>query len=197
MKKITLLSVMAGLCTCIFSQDYGYDLKTLDAPLFIGDYIKKTTPLGRFINYKKDTASLADFEGRLVILSFWFTTCGSCVAMFPKEDALQKQFNKNIQFIMVTYEPEQKVRAFIKSWEQKNNTHFNMPVIVGDTVLRKAIRNFANPNYAWLLPEGKLVAQTTEYFINSYGINAALYSWAEENNQTRYKAPAKNKKPVR
>ncbi len=197
MKKITLACVLALLYTGLLSQDYGYDLRTADAPLFIGDYVKRSMPLGKFINYKSNTACLADFEGRVVILSFWFTTCASCIVMFPKEEALQQQYNKNIQFIMVTYEPEQKVRAFIKDWEQKNNTRFQMPIIIEDILLRKTIRNFANPNYAWLSHKGKLLAQTSADFINSAGIHAVLQHLRASEENIRPKISKKNVTPIR
>ena len=35
---------------------------------------------------------LAEFRGKVVLLSFWFTGCGPCVAMVPKERASLKSF---------------------------------------------------------------------------------------------------------
>jgi peroxiredoxin len=35
---------------------------------------------------------LADYRGKVVLLSFWFTGCGPCVAMVPKEQELVEKF---------------------------------------------------------------------------------------------------------
>lgn len=167
---------MAALCLYC-STAYGqapYDLRNIEQPLTIGYYIKKDMPLGRFINYSKDTASLADFKNKLVVLGFWFTRCGSCIAQFPKEELLQHRYQKDLQLILVTWEAEETVRAFIKKWEQKNSKRFTLPVIVSDTLLRKSIRQFANPHYAWVLGSGRLVAQTTEDFVSAPVIERLL-----------------------
>lgn len=35
---------------------------------------------------------LADYRGKVVLLSFWFTGCGPCIAMVPKEQELLEKF---------------------------------------------------------------------------------------------------------
>ncbi|MBO9684281.1 MAG: redoxin family protein [Flavisolibacter sp.] len=198
MKKKTQACVKANLCTvtkkksiatialCLFlstvyAQDNnGYDLRNVDSPVYIGDNIKKSMPLGHFINYKAPIANLSDFDGKLVIFGFWFTRCGSCIAEFPRELALQKKMSKDIQIIMVTYETEAAVKKFINSWEQKNKTQFTLPIIVEDTVLKKSFRSLFNPYYVWLDPSGCLVGQTTHLFITQSTVDALIQSSRKE-----------------
>ncbi len=167
---------MALLCACAttFCQSNAYDLRTIKDPLYVDDWVRQDVPLGKFINHKSSSATLTDFKGKLVILSFWFTSCTACIAQFPKEDSLQEQYASGIQMIMVTFESEEKVNAFIKGWEKKNNTRFKLPIIVEDQALTNAFRVRYNPHYVWILPDGKMIGQTSEHFINQLGIEGML-----------------------
>lgn len=51
--------------------------------------------------YKQKQANLRDFQGKWLVLDFWNTHCGACIASFPHVSALQKQFELNVQFMMV------------------------------------------------------------------------------------------------
>lgn len=51
----------------------------------------KPVPAFSFTDAKGATRSLADFQGRLVILDFWATWCEPCRVEFPALDALQEK----------------------------------------------------------------------------------------------------------
>lgn len=91
--------------------------------LTIGDPV----PDSRFttvLNHSSQTAKLSDFKGRLVILDFWSTRCGSCLHAFPKMDSLQKAFCNNLKVLLVnnrsTGDDFAMVQAFFKKWQQRN-----------------------------------------------------------------------------
>ncbi|WP_018629976.1 TlpA family protein disulfide reductase [Niabella aurantiaca] len=183
MKKIALLSVTALLCYFVntaYSQNNRIDLRMVKTPVHIGERISLDMPLGKFINYKQDVATLADFKNRLVILGFWFTHCTSCIAQFPKENALQQKRDRDMQLVLVTYEPETAVRAFIKNWEQKNNTRFILPIIVSDTMLNKSFYKRYAPHYIWLSQEGEVIAQTSAYFLNDVNLSGVAEALEKE-----------------
>ncbi len=167
---------MAVLCACgnTFCQNNAIDLRNIKAPLFVDEWVRQDMPLGKFINHKSGSASLADFKDKVVVFAFWFTTCTPCIAQFPKEDSLQRQFDKDIQLIMVTYESEQQVRSFIQSWELKNKKSFNLPIIVEDTLLRKSFHRLYSPHYVWILPGGKIAGQTGHYLLSAGSIEVLL-----------------------
>lgn len=57
----------------------------------------------------------AAFRGRPVVLEFWATWCGGCVAAIPHLNALAKEFQgKPVVFLSVTDENPAVVRAFLK-----------------------------------------------------------------------------------
>ncbi len=175
---------MAVLCLLVntaLSQGNAVDLRTAPSPVYIGEWISQDMPFGKVINYKRNTISLAHFKNKMVIMGFWFPSCTPCVAQFPKELALQQKFSNEIQLLLVTYEPEQKIRMFIKDWEQKNGISFTLPLIVEDTLLTKAFRVRYNPHYVWFLPGGKAVAQTEHYMVTEDAIKSMLPAIKEMN----------------
>lgn len=56
-------------------------------PLTIGDKVPDIV-LNHVINYKAGDIKLSDFKGKLVILDFWSSWCGACIALFPHMDSL-------------------------------------------------------------------------------------------------------------
>src|SRR5438034_9125331 len=79
-----------------FSQD------SLDktSPLTIGHQLPEIV-FNSVTNYKSKTARLSDFKGKIIILDFWSSFCGSCINLFPHLDSLQQKFKNDLQIILV------------------------------------------------------------------------------------------------
>ncbi|MBS1682215.1 MAG: redoxin domain-containing protein [Bacteroidetes bacterium] len=52
-------------------------------------------------HFNTSSASLKDFRGKWLILDFWFTGCAACVHSFPKVNAIHKEFEKDLNWIMI------------------------------------------------------------------------------------------------
>ena len=61
--------------------------------------------IGRDLNDRP--LQLSDYRGRVVLLSFWFTGCGPCMAIIPEEQKLVEQFkDKPFALLAVSSDPE-------------------------------------------------------------------------------------------
>lgn len=65
--------------------------------------------------------TLASLRGKAVVLEFWATWCGGCVAQIPHLNALATQFrDQPVVFLSVTDENPETVKAFLKKRPMKS-----------------------------------------------------------------------------
>ncbi|MCE7044532.1 TlpA family protein disulfide reductase [Dyadobacter sp. CY312] len=142
-------------------------------PLQIGDTVPDVT-IENILHYKTPTAKLSDFKGKLLILDFWATWCSPCVAMIPKMDSLQKQFEGRVQFLSVTYQSEKEVSTFFEKYTKRKGKRIALPEVVGDTLLRKTFYHNALPHYVWIGPDGVIKAITNFDQVSAKKITSML-----------------------
>lgn len=119
---------------------------------------------------------------KLIVLDFWSTWCSSCMGAFPEMEALQKQFNSELQIIAVnSYEDTRdinkrldKLNASRSKWGGKPFRLPELPSINGDTVLKSIFPYSSVPHHIWLDGTGKVLAITNGYNTNVHTIEATL-----------------------
>lgn len=74
---------------------------------------------------KGGTVKLSDFKGKVVILKFWATWCGPCIASMPHFEELNKQVSsQNVALLAICVADD---RAPYKEWMGKNASKFTYP----------------------------------------------------------------------
>jgi thiol-disulfide isomerase/thioredoxin len=126
------------------------------------------------LNYKSPTAKISDFKGKLVILDFWNTWCGSCIAMIPQMELLQHQFKDKVQFLPVTNQPEGLIKPFLKKWELNHHEVYDLPDIVDDKILQSLFPHQSVPHYVWIDQNGTVKAISSSFGITADNITAML-----------------------
>jgi thiol-disulfide isomerase/thioredoxin len=173
MHKKTILLVLALLCLAV--TGFGQSTNNIK-PLFI-DGMLPNISFHNVINYKDSVATISDFQGKekkLILFDFWNTHCTVCIEQFPKEEALQKLYGQNLQFVLVTRDSKKLVNDFLARYEKPHHTKITLPIIAEDTILGKYIRFFYQPQFAWVDFLNRLIAQTNQYFLNPQSIDQAL-----------------------
>ncbi|WP_455169375.1 redoxin domain-containing protein [Aegicerativicinus sediminis] len=104
------------------------------------EIIDEEAPKFNLLNLEGKEVALNDFEGKILIIDFWATWCGPCIASFP---GMQMAVNKykddpNVEFVFIdsweSFSPEKRekeVRNFIESNKYTFNVLMDTPVEEG------------------------------------------------------------------
>lgn len=139
-------------------------------PLSVGDTVPDIT-LNHIINAPYSSCKLSDFEGKVIILDFFATGCGSCVKALPVLDSLQQQLKNNIQIMVVCYEPAKTINSFLRRNEIAKKS--KLPFITGDTTLKAIFQHYLLPHEVWL-KDNKVKAITLAEAVTASNIQRVL-----------------------
>jgi thiol-disulfide isomerase/thioredoxin len=144
-------------------------------PLSVGDIVPDYS-LINLINYNAKTAGLYDFKGKLVILYFWSTYCASCIESFPKLEALQKEFSREVQIILVnTVQDESIVRQVFEKRKKLTGIEITLPTVCGDTVLAGKLFKYRGvPHVVWVDKNSYVKHFTHGDVLNSKNVKSIL-----------------------
>lgn len=176
----TIFLVLIALCLV----GTGFGQKENVEPFYIGDRVPDL-PLHRLINYKDSSATLSSFGHKLLILDFWSVHCTTCIHMFPLEDSLQGLFKDSVQFLLVTMDSIQKVQKFLHKWDSIHFKALSIPIVTTDRLLCRLFRFKFIPHYVWLMPNGTMLAQTSEDFIHAAAIRQILKAIREKEQELK------------
>lgn len=122
---------------------------------------------------------LSDHTGKLVILDFWATWCGSCIRMFPKCDSLESQFSGQVKFLLVnsvqsTQDSTPQLQRFFQRWQSAKGKPFSLPTAINDTIAFKLFPHIYLPHYIWISPDRKVLGITSAEAVTASNIQTAL-----------------------
>lgn len=175
MKKLILFTV--GVVCTVLTLHAQSPSET--KPLSIGDAVPDVT-FEHLLNYKSPTAKLSDFRGRLVILDFWSTTCGSCIGLFPHMQSLAHEFKNDLQIILVNgktdafHDTRSKIQSLLERLRKVSNLDIQLPIVYNCKTLDSYFPYSTIPYEVWISKGGKFIAATDGIEVNEANIRAVI-----------------------
>lgn len=95
----------------------------------VADTIYHTVSDFKLVNQDGDTVTMADFKGKILVVDFFFTRCGSiCPIMSSEMENLQWQLNdpayNDVHFLSHTVDPEHDTPAVLKKYGEEHHADF-------------------------------------------------------------------------
>ena len=164
------------MCLLCFHFVNGQNRSGQPRPVRIGEQIPPALwemPL-KVVNGPSDKKMLTlnAYKGKLIILNFWATSCGSCIAHMPSNMDLASQFKDDLFYLQVTRQAEGKILDFMST--NKYIRGIKPMSVVEDTVLMRFFPHKLLPHYVWITPDGKLYATTEHGSFNSGDIKKMI-----------------------
>ena len=166
MKPSALLAVAFALLAGLY---VGSPAARAAAPA-VGDAVP---PLGVESLMNAPDGASADWEklkGKVVVVEFWATWCGPCVAAIPHMNELAERFaDKGVAFLSITAEPKETIDAFTKRLAMKSWIGLDPD---GSAFEAFAVRGI--PRTIIVGKDGKVLADTYPTFVKAEHLEAAL-----------------------
>jgi len=140
-------------------------------PLKIGDTIPEEFWDKQHTFYRNgslESKTLTAFKGTPLIIDFWSSWCGACVASLKKIDSLKATPIGKINFLIVTSQSPQNVDQFVSTDKQIKKNAFES--IVSDKILSSYFEYRFLPHVIWINSQGVVVSSSISHYVNASNI---------------------------
>lgn len=127
-------------------------------PRDLSDNLKRTDEIiwnATFNDLDGNEVSLSDFKGKVVLVDFWETWCGPCLAVFPAMDSLRSEYGDDFEVLAVNLQdsdtPED-VKEFMD--EKGYDFHF----VLDSNKIGPEVITYGIPFKVYIDPNGYLIS---------------------------------------
>ncbi|SEN66063.1 Thioredoxin-like [bacterium A37T11] len=173
MKRTCLLLLVAILGYWLFLMPPLFAQEPSPKALSIGDTVPNVV-LAKIINYHSPKARISDYNGKLLIIDFWATTCAGCIASFPKLEQLQASYKGKLEVMLVTYYKDQSYNQQFFDRRKAGGHPLSLPSVVEDAVLKELFPHSGYPHVVWIDQHSVLRAITYSDAVTPMHIEQAL-----------------------
>lgn len=120
------------------------------------------------INKQPTDSLLKSFRGKVVVLDFWFTKCGPCVASIPHLNGLSKQYPE-VVFLSISFDSKETINNFLD--------RLQLFYPVGSDLKMKTIESYGVsefPETFVIDQKGMIIWQNTPFFLEEELFNELL-----------------------
>ncbi len=146
--RIIFLGILFGVINRAIAQSAGI------RPLINGQKVPNLR-LSLHIGDSTNTLNLYELKKKLILFDFWGIYCSSCIAQMPHLEELQKEFNNNVQIIIVTKNSKKEIDKLFKRLNGHVSKEISyawrhLPFIVEDSLLSALFPHDGIPSHVWL-----------------------------------------------
>jgi thiol-disulfide isomerase/thioredoxin len=135
--------LLAILCPCLNNAQ----------PLLVGDRVPPLVM--QYIASKTKDPRYAGPNPPFIILDFFATWCGSCIAALPHFDSLQRRMKDSVSVVVVCEQPSSEISQFITANGRAKN--IALPFITCDSLLTSRFPHRLLPHEVWIY-KGRVMA---------------------------------------
>lgn len=164
----TLLAVI-----CLFFSAMAQEPTKEITPLRVGDKLPDTFWQQEhtiYANGQTTKQNLSPYKGKLLILDFWATWCGSCINKFNMLQQQQAKYGAALAVVLVsssaTRDTPEKIKMLMEGKKPPYQV-FTLPSIINDEYLATLFPHGAVPHYVWINERGQIAALTNGELMNA------------------------------
>lgn len=121
------------------------------------------------LNAPVKATTLGGQKGKIVLIDFWATWCGSCLEAMPHLKALQKKYPKQLQVVAVSAETPRRIGLYLKS--RPSNLWFAADT---DRAIAAVFPHQLIPHTVLISTDGKLISVSSPEAITNLTIDSVL-----------------------
>ncbi|MGI4741237.1 MAG: DUF3738 domain-containing protein [Janthinobacterium lividum] len=159
---------MKQLLTCLLTL---LSLSTAYAQARLGDVVPDLR-FATVLNGAKASLSLRELRGQVVLLEFWGTYCGPCVAAMPHLQDLQRQFAGRLQVVTISQEAPARLTRYLQT--RPSNLLFAAVTSTAGDSLQQLFACRTVPHSVLLDETGHLLATTEPQNITAATVEQVL-----------------------